>query len=125
MADRPIINHMRIPPQSQDAEMALLGSIMLRPEAIYEILDVITPRSFYFEKHKIIFETMLELFGKSTPIDLLSMSSRLKEKNYLDQIGGASYLTELVNIVPSSANIKHYAEIVEKKHMMRSLIEAS
>ena len=124
MAERKI-NSIRIPPQSVDAEMALLGSIMLRPEAIYEVLDTVSQSSFYFEKHRIIFDTMLEFLGKNTPIDLLSMSSRLKEKNLIDQVGGASYLTELVNIVPSSANIKHYGEIVQKKHMMRSLIEAS
>jgi replicative DNA helicase len=118
-------SNLRIPPQSLEAEQALLGSIMLRPDAMYEIIDLISPRAFYAEKHSIIFETMLELFSKREPIDLLSLSSRLKEKSALDQIGGASYLTELVNTVPSSANIKHYADIVAKKFMMRRLIEAS
>lgn len=116
---------LRIPPHSAEAEMALLGSIMLRPDAIYEILDVVTPASFYFEKHRTIFETMLELFGKHQPIDILSLSSRLKEKEQLERLGGTAYLTELSNTVPSSANVKHYAEIVMKKHMMRQLIEAS
>lgn len=125
MADKIIRDKVRIPPQSIEAEMALLGSIMLRPEAIYEIVDLINTQSFYAEKHAIIFETMLELFSKRNPIDLLSLSSRLKEKGLLDQVGGASYLTELVNTVPSSANIKHYGEIVQKKAMMRRLIDAS
>lgn len=116
---------LRIPPQSLEAEMALLGSVMLRPEAIHDIIDIIRPNVFYSEKHRIIWEGMLELASKSAPIDLLSLSSRLKEKNCLDQVGGASYLTELVNTVPSSANIKHYGEIVYKKFMMRNLIEAS
>ncbi len=116
---------LRIPPQSIEAEMALLGSIMLRPEAIHEIIDTIMPASFYSERHRIIFETMLELFKKSTPIDLLSLPSRLKEKNRLDQVGGNSYIAELVHVVPSSANIKHYGDIVHKKKMMRNLIEAS
>ena len=66
---------LRIPPHSLEAEMALLGSIMLRPDAIYEVLDIVIPASFYFEKHKTIFETMLELFGKHQPIDILSLSS--------------------------------------------------
>jgi replicative DNA helicase len=114
---------LRIPPQSLEAEQALLGSIMLRPDAMYEFMDLIHPKSFYAEKHALIFETMLELFSKRDPIDLLSLSSRLKEKNILDSIGGASYLTELVNTVPSSANIKHYADIVSKKFMMRRLID--
>lgn len=116
---------LRIPPHSLEAEMALLGSIMLRSDALYEVLDLVSPSSFYFEKHRIIFETMLELFGKHTPIDILSLSSRLKEKDLLERVGGTAFLTELSSAVPSSANAKHYAEIVMKKFMMRQLIEAS
>jgi replicative DNA helicase len=116
---------LRIPPQNTEAESALLGSIMLRPEAINEILDVIQNESFYSEKHRIIFKTMMELFGKSTPIDLLSLSSRLQEKGLLEQLGGSAALAELVQNVPSSTNAKHYAEIVQKKYMMRNLISAA
>jgi len=116
---------MRIPPQSLESEKALLGSIMLRPEAINDIVDIIKDNSFYAEKHRLIFKTMLELLSKSTPIDLLSLSHRLKEKKLLDQVGGNTYLSEIVESVPSSANIKHYAEIVQKKSMMRDLIVAS
>jgi replicative DNA helicase len=118
-------NRLRIPPQSLDAEMALLGSIMLRPEALFDITDLVNPDSFYSEKHRVIFETMMELFTKRSPIDLLSVSNLLKEKGWLDQIGGNTYLTEIVNVVPSSANAIYYAEIVQKKYMMRRLIEAS
>src|SRR3989344_500293 len=118
-------NRLRIPPQNLEAEMALLGSIMLRPEALFDITDQITPDSFYSEKHRIIYETMMELHTKRSPIDLLTVSTRLKEKGWLDQIGGNTYLTEIVNVVPSSANIEHYAGIVQKKYMMRRLIEAS
>jgi len=125
MSDNIIREKVRIPPQSLEAEMAMLGSVMLRPESIYEIIDIVSPQSFYSEKHAIIFDSMLDLFNKHQPIDLLSLSSRLKEKKILDQIGGSSYLTELVNTVPSSANIKHYAEIIQKKYMMRRLIDAS
>src|SRR5665213_705338 len=91
---------LRIPPQSLEAEMALLGSIMLRPDAIYEIMDLVSPQSFYFEKNRIIFETMLELFGKHSPIDLLSLSSRLKEKEILERVGGNTFLSELTSLVP-------------------------
>jgi replicative DNA helicase len=115
----------RIPPNNIDSERALLGSIMLRPEAIHEIMDIIKAEAFYAEKHRIIFQAMTELFSKSEPIDLLTLSARLNEKNQLDQIGGTNYLTELVNLVPSSANAEHYAEIVQKKYIMRQLIEAS
>lgn len=118
-------DQVRIPPQNLEAEMALLGSIMLRKDALYEVIDRIRPETFYSEKHRLIFETMLELFSKNTPIDMLSLSSRLKERNLLDGAGGTSYLTELTGVVPSSAHIGHYAEIVRKKYMMRKLIEAS
>ncbi len=116
---------LRIPPHSLEAEQALLGSVMLRPDAMYEIIDIVGSSSFYFEKHRTVFDTMLELFSKHQPIDFLSLSTRLKEKEMLERIGGAAFLTELSTTVPSSANIKHYAEIVMKKFMMRQLIEAS
>ncbi len=105
--------------------MALLGSVMLRPEALHDIADIVSLDSFYSDKHRIIYDTMMELFTKHDPIDLLSVSAKLKEKGWLDQIGGNTYLTELVNVVPSSANIVYYAQIVQKKHIMRRLIEAS
>ncbi len=116
---------IRIPPHNLEAEMALLGSIMLRPDAIYEIMDITSPSSFYFEKNRAIFETMLELFAKRDPIDILSLTSRLKERDALERVGGTTFLTELTTMVPSSANIKHYANIVRKKFMMRELIAAS
>ncbi len=116
---------LRIPPQNIDSEKALLGSIMMRPEGMHEIIDIISQDSFYVEKHRMIYDSMLELFSKSEPIDLLSLSSRLKEKGKLEAIGGSSYLTELVNVVPSASNLKHYADIVHRKFMMRRLISAS
>lgn len=116
---------LRVPPQNLEAEMAFLGSIMLRPEALYDVSDIVTIESFYSDKHRIIFETMMELFNKHSPIDMLSVSAKLSEKGWLDQIGGNTYLGELVNVVPSSANIVYYAQIVQKKYMMRRLIGAS
>jgi len=115
----------KIPPQNIDAERALLGSIMTRPDVIYDVVDIVSGKSFYSERHKIIYETMLELFSKSQPIDLLSLASRLKEKELLERAGGNLYLTELLGSVPSASNAKHYAEIVQKKSMMRRLIEAA
>ncbi|TSC61104.1 MAG: replicative DNA helicase [Parcubacteria group bacterium Gr01-1014_107] len=116
---------LRVPPQNLEAEMAMLGSLMLRQDAIYEIIDIISLGSFYSKKHREIFEAMLDLFKRNSPIDLLSVSARLSEKKMLEEMGGSSYLTELVNTVPTAANVRHYAEIVQKKYMMRSLIEAS
>src|SRR6185369_984950 len=77
------------------------------------------------DKHRTIFQAMMDLYEKREPIDLLTLSSKLKESVDLDRIGGVSYLTELVNTVPSASNAEHYAEIIGKKHTMRRLIEAS
>ena len=116
---------LRVPPQNIDSEKALLGSIMLKPEILNDISIIITNNSFYVEKHRLIYKTILELFAKNEPIDILSISSRMKEKNMLEQIGGRSYLAELVNLVPSAGGAKHYAELVHKKSMMRNLINAA
>lgn len=116
---------LRIPPQNLEAEKAVLGSIMLRPGSLFEITDALSAESFYAEKHRIIYNAMVELSLKNEPIDFLSLSTRLKEKKLLDSVGGSSYLTELANLVPSSANIKHYAQSVQKKYILRSLIEAA
>ena len=116
--------HLRVPPNNLEAEKALLGSIMLRPEVMYEIADSTYAVSFYSEKHRLIFETMMDLFTKRNPTDLLTVSARLKEKNILDEIGGNSYLGELINSVPSASNAAYYAEIIQKKHIARNLIGA-
>ena len=117
--------NIRIPPQSLESEQAVLGSIMLRKDAMHEVEDMISPESFYAEKHKKIFQAMLALSLKNEPIDMLSLSTKLAEQKSLEQIGGNQYLAEIVNVVPSSANIKHYADIVQKKYVLRSLIEAA
>lgn len=122
MADKK--TNLRIPPQSVDSEKAVLGSIMLRPGAIHEINDIIQADSFYASKHSQIYKVMLELSSKGEPIDILSVTHKLTEKGLLDQVGGSTYLSELTNAVPSSTNIKHYAEIVSKKHILRKIIEA-
>jgi len=118
-------DHIRIPPQSLEAEQALLGSVMLRPEAIHDITDVVNEESFYSEKHRTVWRAMLELAAKAEPIDLLSLSNKLKDRGELERIGGSSYLSDLVNVVPSASNVRHYASIVQKKNMMRRLIEAA
>ncbi|MAZ40989.1 replicative DNA helicase [bacterium] len=116
---------LRLPPQDVEAEQALLGSLMLKPQGMDDIIDHISEDSFYAEKHKLIFRTMLELHTKSDPIDLLSLSARLKDKKQLEQIGGASYLSSLVELVPSASNLKHYGHIVERKAALRHLIESA
>lgn len=116
---------VRIPPQSIESEQAVLGSIMLRKDAMHEVEDMVIPDSFYVEKHRIIFQAMLDLSNKNEPIDMLSLSTKLSERKLLDSVGGNAYLAEIVNVVPSSTNVKHYADIVQKKYVLRSLIEAA
>jgi replicative DNA helicase len=98
---------------------------MLRPAAIHEIVDLLAPDMFYAKKHAIIFKMILELSMKNEPIDVLSIANALKEKKQLADIGGNTYLSELMSNVPSTVNIRHYADIVYKKYILRSLIDAS
>lgn len=126
MADRQFKSkELRVPPQNTATEQALLGALMLRPGGMYDIADVVARESFYAEKHRIIFDAMNELHNRHEPIDLLSVSTRLKELGKFDGVGGGSYLAELVDGVPSSSNVKYYAETIQRKYMLRSLIEAA
>lgn len=120
---KPILD--RLPPQNLEAEQSVLGSLMLDKDAIIKIADIITAEDFYDGKHKIIFETVVELFEKNTSIDILTISNRLEEKKLLERVNGSSYLSELVNSVPSSANILYYAQIVRKKGTLRRLINSA
>jgi len=115
----------KLPPQNIEAEQSVLGSIMLDKDAVVKISDILKPEDFYRGVHQTIFEVMLELFEHGEPIDLLSVSNRLEEMEELDKIGGTGYLTELINTVPTAANIIHYAKIVQKKKMHRDLIQAA
>ncbi len=114
---------MRIPPQNIDAEKALLGALMLRKEAMHDIEDIISPDTFYSDKHRMIFQAILKLHSKSEPVDLLSLSTKLEELGQLDQVGGRTYLAELAEYVPASTNAKHYAKLLEKKEIQRKLID--
>lgn len=118
------IRALRVPPQNLDAERALLGSIMLRPLGLNEIMDSVHADSFYAEKHRLIFQSMLELARKNEPIDLVSLAAVLREQGQLDSIGGPGYLSELVDQVPTSTNIEYYAKLVHRKSMLRDLIGA-
>ena len=115
----------RLPPQSIEAEKSLLGCLMLDKNAIFKIADFLTPQDFYKGIHQEIYLAGRELFEKGEPIDFLSLSNRLKEKNKLEEIGGNSYLTELVNTVPTPAHVFNYAKIIQRKRILRDLIAAS
>jgi len=109
----------KLPPQNIEAEKSLLGCLMIDPQAILKVVDFLIPRDFYKNSHQRIYQTMIELFEKREPIDVLSISSRLKEKKQMEEIGGASYLTSLVNTVPTASHLSNYAKIVQQKRVLR------
>jgi replicative DNA helicase len=115
----------RIPPQNLDAEMSVLGCLMLDKDAIIKIGDIVNADHFYDDKNKQIFEAILDLYAKNTSVDILTVTNWLEEKKLLDKVGGSSYLTQLVNAVPSAAHVTHYAYIVRKKGTLRKLITAA
>ena len=115
---------LRVPPQNIDAERALLGSIMLRPLGLNEIMDSVSQDSFYVEKHRLMYQAMHELARKNEPIDLVSLTAVLREQGHLDAIGGPAYLSELISAVPTSTNIEYYGNLVARKSTLRNLIAA-
>lgn len=115
----------RVPPQDIDMERALLGALMLNQGAIYEVADIVGIDSFYAGKHRTIFDAMLSLHAKGDPIDLVTVSGKLKERKQLSDIGGASYLSELVGAAASPGSARHYADVVQTKFVLRSLIDAA
>ena len=120
-----IFNTNNLPPQNIEAEKSTLGSILLDQEAINRVIDFLRPEYFYSRTHQLVFSAMTALLEKREPIDLLSLSNKLEEMNQLEAIGGAGYLTSLINTVPSSSHIVHYAKIVERKKILRDLIDSA
>ena len=119
------ISNLKIPPQNIEAEQSVLGALMLDKNAVVQIADILSAQDFYHPQNAKIFEEMLELYEKRQPIDILSVTSKLKEKQIIKEVGGSSYLSKLVDMVPTSAHIAHYAKIVKDKKVLRDLIHAS
>lgn len=115
----------RIPPNSMEAEQSVLGAMLLDKEAISVATEFISGEDFYREAHKEIFEAVVDLFDKGEPVDLITLSEKLKVRNTLDAVGGVTYLTNLMSIVPSTHNVSNYAKIIEEKALLRKLIKAS
>ncbi len=115
----------RIPPQNLEAEMSLLGAILLDKDAMLKIADLVDPDDFYKNSHRDIFEAMVDLYNKNEPIDLLTLGNRLQEKSQLEGIGGRGYLVGLSNIVPTAAHVENYAMIVRRKATLRKLLTAA
>ena len=103
----------RVPPQDIEMEKALLGALLLSPGAMYEIVDVVGVDSFYAGKHRTIFDAMLSLHTKGEPIDVVTVSGKLKERKELTAIGGAAYLSEVAGAAASPGSARHYAQSVQ------------
>lgn len=115
----------RIPPQNLEAEQSLLGSLLLDKDAVIKVADRVSSEDFYSDHHRVVFEVMLDLYARHQPIDLLSVSNVLSERNALERIGGRTYLVHLSNAVPTAGHVTHYAEIVAKKATLRRLLRAA
>jgi replicative DNA helicase len=116
---------LKLPPQNLEAEQSVLGALMLDKNAIINVADILRAEDFYKPAHGKIYEAILKLYEKNDPIDILSVTDKLKNDNTLKEIGGASYLSSLIESVPTAAHIEHYAQIVKEKKVLRDLIKTS
>lgn len=114
----------RLPPQSIEAEQAILGSLLINTETLSRVVDVLQPEHFYRKSHQVIFAAILDLFEKSEPIDIVTLSQYLKDQGKLDGIGGRQYLTDLALSIATTANAEYYAKTVSEKSLLRNLIKA-
>ncbi len=116
---------LKLPPQNLEAEASVLGALMIDKDAIIKVADALTPKDFYKPAHAKIYEVILKLFETREPVDILSVTSKLKEWNAMTEVGGSAFLTELVSSVPTASHIGHYAKIVREKRVLRDLINTS
>jgi replicative DNA helicase len=119
-----ISNH-KVPPQNIEAEQCVLGGVLLENEAISKVLETLVPDDFYREPHRKICHSMIDLFEKNEPIDLITLTNALKGKNLLDEVGGGVYLSSLVDSITTAANIEYYAKIIKEKAILRGLINTA
>ncbi len=114
----------RIPPHSSEAERSVIGSMILDDtgDAIFSATEILSGEDFYDRRYRLIFETLSELFNEQKPADSVVILDRLREKGALPEIANAAFLAEIVDSVPTSANIRYYAEIVREKSLLRSIV---
>nr|WP_092074577.1 replicative DNA helicase [Dendrosporobacter quercicolus]NSL49029.1 replicative DNA helicase [Dendrosporobacter quercicolus DSM 1736]SDN02238.1 replicative DNA helicase [Dendrosporobacter quercicolus] len=115
----------RIPPQSLEAEQAVLGGMLIEREAISKVAEFLRPEDFYREAHRLIFGAMQDLFNKNEPVDLVTVTEFLRKADKLENAGGIAYITSLANSVPTAANITYHGKIVEEKSLLRQLINSA
>lgn len=116
---------MKTPPHNLESEQCVIGSIIVEEETLVPVAEILDREDFYIDAHKVIYDSMIELGNERKPIDMITLTNRLKEKGYLDQVGGVTYLTSITNMIPTTSNVKVYAEIVKKNSTLRKLIKAS
>lgn len=117
--------NLKVPPQSLDAEKSLLGAVLIDDNVLADVSDKLKPMDFYDNRHETIFASMMRLYEKHKPVDLLTLSDDLQSKNQLEIVGGSSFLTELTNYVPTAAHATAYADMIRGKAVRRRLIKAS
>ncbi len=121
----PFTEHGKIPPQAVDMEQAVLGAMMLEKDAVNQTIDIIKPAMFYKESHQKIYSAIYELFNKSEPVDILTVTNELKSQGDLEAVGGPFYISQLTNRVASTANVEYHARIISQKFIQRELIRIS
>lgn len=116
---------MKTPPHNLESEQCVIGSIIVEEQTLVPVAEILDREDFYIDAHKVIYDSMIELGNERKPIDMITLTNRLKEKGCLDQVGGVTYLTSITNMIPTTSNVKVYAEIVKKNSTLRKLIKAS
>ena len=115
----------RVPPQNIEAELSVLGAMMLKKEAVTQAIELLRSDEFYRQAHRVVFEAMESLVREGEPVDIVTVTESLRKSGLLEQVGGITFLANLTNSVPSTANLAHYAKIVKEKAILRSLIDVS
>ena len=113
----------RVPPQNIEAEQSVIGAMLIDKNAVSVVTEKLMPEDFYRQAHQVIYSAMLTLHSRNEPIDMVTLIDELKKMNKLDDVGGVSYVTLLANAVPTAANAKYHAQIVEEKSLLRQLVE--
>jgi len=117
--------NLRTPPHNLEAEQGVLASILIDEKALDKVIHILQPDDFYHPSHKIIFSTLMKLAQENKPLDIVTLISRLTDENRLESAGGIEYISSLTDIIPNSANVSYYANIVKDKALLRNLIEVS
>ncbi|MEI7473848.1 MAG: replicative DNA helicase [bacterium] len=115
----------KLPPQSLEAEQAVLGALLVNPIAITRVIETLKADSFYKQAHKVIYSVVISLYNGNEPIDVVTVSEQLRDMGKLDMVGGRSYINDLALSVITTANIEYYAKIISEKHIRRELIRAN